>query len=107
MILADADYRYVSVDCESHWIKPGMTAPKAVVWSWYDGEHKQILLPAQFNIRLRNWLLDPLVAIGGHNIFYDLGVACADDPSLLPLVFRALDEGRVWCTQVRQQLIDI
>jgi DNA polymerase I-like protein with 3'-5' exonuclease and polymerase domains len=46
--------------------------------------------------------------IVGHQIFYDLGVLCAEDPgTFVPLVFKALDDFRIRDTIIRQQLIDI
>lgn len=43
----------------------------------------------------------------GHHIQYDLGVLCAEDPRFLPMVFQAYDDGRIRCTKIRQQLLDI
>ena len=56
---------------------------------------------------LRGWLLDPNIIIVGHNVWFDLGVCISEDPSLLPLVFFALEAGRIADTMIRQQLIDI
>jgi hypothetical protein len=56
---------------------------------------------------LREWLLDPDIIIVGHNVWFDLGVCISEDPSLMPLVFAALEAGRVEDTMIRQQLIDI
>lgn len=44
--------------------------------------------------------------ITGHHIFYDLGVLCAEDSTLVSLVFAAIDAGRVHCTRIRQMIID-
>jgi hypothetical protein len=52
-------------------------------------------------------LNDPLNHLVGHNVAYDLGVLCARRPELLPLVFEAMDAGRIWDTKVRQELLDI
>ena len=56
---------------------------------------------------LRGWLLDPDILIVGHNVWFDLGVCISEEPSLLPLVFFALEAGRIVDTMIRQQLIDI
>ena len=52
-------------------------------------------------------LSDPEVILCGHNIWFDLGVCIAEDPSLLPLVFQALEDGRILDTMIQQQLLDI
>ncbi len=56
---------------------------------------------------LRAILLDPNAILIGHNVWYDLGVACDSDLSLLEYVFDKLEAGLVHDTMVRQQLIDI
>jgi DNA polymerase I len=63
---------------------------------------------ARLGVRiLRGWLLDPNIIIVGHNVWFDLGVCIAEDPSLMPLVFAALEAGRIEDTMIRQQLLDI
>lgn len=42
-----------------------------------------------------------------HQSDYDLGVTAEQDPSLLPLIFETLDDGRITDTKVRAQLADI
>lgn len=57
---------------------------------------------------MKRALEDKSVIVVGHNVFYDLGVLCAEDPAVfVPLVFRAFDDFRVRDTIIRQQLIDI
>lgn len=56
---------------------------------------------------LRFWLLDPDVLLVGHNLWFDLGVCAAEDPTLIPLIFDKLEDGLAVDTMVRQQLIDI
>jgi len=41
-----------------------------------------------------------------HHIFFDLGVVAADRPQALPKIFKALDDGRIYCTKIRQMMID-
>ncbi len=43
----------------------------------------------------------------GHNIAFDMAVVGQQWPELIPLIFRAYDEGRVLDTMLAQQLIDI
>lgn len=56
---------------------------------------------------MRAWLLDLNVTIVGHNTRFDLAVCTQEDPTLLPLIFQAYEEGRILDTMVRQQLCDI
>jgi DNA polymerase I-like protein with 3'-5' exonuclease and polymerase domains len=42
----------------------------------------------------------------GHNVFFDLGVLAADRPRSIPSIFKALDDGRIHCTKIRQMMID-
>jgi hypothetical protein len=78
--------------------------------SWSDGVDARLYVPwdgpnpfARFEeiLRRRDTLL-----INQH-IFYDLGILCAERPHLLPLVFEALEAGRIRCVKVREQLIRI
>lgn len=42
-----------------------------------------------------------------HNAKYDLKVLCNYKPSWYPLVFQALEEGRVYCTRVREHILNL
>jgi hypothetical protein len=98
--------KFIAYDTETHLIKPGCTTPKMVCLTWYDGENDGILLRDEGLAWLREKLLDPDVHLIGQNVFYDLGVPCAEDPSFLPLVFDAIDAGRIHDTILRQKVID-
>jgi DNA polymerase-1 len=102
----------VGFDCESHLIKPGLLAPRMVCasWAWGDksgGYVTALELRDDGLIRLRGHLRDPQSLIVGANLPYDFGVAAAEDPKLLPLIFDAYDTGRVRCVQTHQKLIDV
>lgn len=94
-------------DYETHLIKPGMPAPRLVCGSIAnpepDGEGK---------LYGREEALDRVEKLlknetsGGHHIFYDLAVHAAERPRILPLIYYALDEGRLHCTKIRQMMID-
>jgi DNA polymerase-1 len=89
-------------DVETHLIQPGMLAPRLVCVSTSDGglfDRADGL--AWFRSRLE--VGDTLVA---HNQSYDTGVLCAEDPTLLPLVFDALEGGRLRDTLTRERLIN-
>lgn len=102
--------KFLFWDCESHLIKPGLAAPRLVCVSAVgDVPDQPILLHREDSKRfIRAQLEDPDVLHVGHQIFYDLGVMCAEDPAtFVPLAFRALDNFRIRDTIIRQQLIDI
>lgn len=104
-------------DCETHLIVPGMLGPRLVVASWairrpYGGFgpvfDRGLLLRDEALDVLADALADPEQPIGGHNLLYDFGVACAEDPDrFLRLVFNAYAQGRVKDTMLRQRLLDV
>lgn len=96
-------------DSETHLIRPGLAAPRMVCLSTCSESGKTGLFDRVSGLALvRQVLEDNSVIIVGHNIFYDLGVCCAEDPAVfVPLVFKAFDDFRIRDTIVRQQLIDI
>lgn len=99
---------FVFFDTETHLIKPGLTAPQLVCVSTVDSVKAGLLDRAHGRTYMHSMLKDPKMIIVGHNVFYDLGILCAEDPALfVPLVFKAFDDFRVRDTIVRQQLIDI
>jgi hypothetical protein len=53
------------------------------------------------------WFSNRQIDITAHNGFYDFGVLINEYPDLLPLVFDALDEGRIYDTMNMQKLRDI
>ena len=96
-------------DCESHLIKPGCIAPRLVCISTASESGKTGLFDRASGLQLIQRVLeDKSVTVCGHQIFYDLGVCCAEDPAtFVPLVFKAFDDFRIRDTIIRQQLIDI
>jgi DNA polymerase family A/3'-5' exonuclease len=96
-------------DCESHLIKPGCAAPRMVCISTASESGKTQLLDRVAGLRsMKAVLEDKSVIVIGHNVFYDLGLCCAEDPAtFVPLVFKAFDDFRIRDTIIRQQLIDI
>lgn len=105
--MAAPAHRRVAFDTETHLIKPGMNAPKLACLSWCAAIGAGLLGPADGVAWAREQLSDPEVVLVGANTPYDLGVLCAEDPSLVPLVFRAYDDDRVWCVQTAQKLVDV
>ena len=100
--------RLRAFDTETHLITPAMLAPPLVCLSHATetdppGLHTKQDAAAIFGAFLR----DPSEILIGHNAAFDLGVLCASDPSLIPLVFEALAAGRIKDTKIREQLINL
>lgn len=97
----------VAFDTETHLIAPGLLTPKLVCVSVaFDNEVQLYDRFTGTNV-VQDLLSKPDVVIIGHNVAYDLGVLCARRPELLPLVFDAMDAGRIRDTKIRQELLDI
>lgn len=82
-----------SFDLETHAIVLGRLAPRVVCGSWSNGTETRLALREE----ALDWLEFNLgaVLIVGANIFYDLVCAAAERPPLLPLIFRAVEDGQV------------
>lgn len=94
-------------DVETHLIQPGLAAPPIVCGS-IASENGAHLLDKQQTLRfLRAAFLTPGVHIVGCAISFDLACCAAADPTLLPLIFAALDAGRIHDIAIREALIDI
>jgi DNA polymerase-1 len=67
--------------------------------------------PALYDTATAKSTLDGILSgadiIVGHNVAYDLAVACAEFPGLVVPVFEAYEAERVTDTMIRQQLLDI
>lgn len=127
--------KFVAFDLETHLIEDGLLAPRPVCLSWRYLEppsggglaapsHETI---ARFHERdrpefspeaglldlaeaiewARSALEDPSVHFVNHTIAYDFACLAAEDPSLLPLIYKAYDDARVSCTKIRERLIAI
>lgn len=106
----------LAFDFETFLIQPGRTAPRLVCMSYLAMTHADTyapqLLHAAFDrealVRsLHAALLDPGVLLIGANVSFDLLVAMAEYPELVPAVFAALDDDRIACIQLARQLADI
>jgi hypothetical protein len=95
---------HTGLDVETHPIKPGCVAPKLVCTTTDDGTGGKIYNYADGIAEARRILeSDHMI---GHWVFFDLCVLAAEEPDLLPLIYKALDEGRIHCTKIRQMIID-
>ena len=95
----------IAFDTETHLIKPGCLAPRLVCLSTYDGETEDLMLREDGIAWAHRALRDSSTTLVGHNVSYDLAVLAAEDSSLLPLIFLALEQGRIKDTQVREKLL--
>lgn len=99
----------VSVDCETFLIRPGLVAPRLVCMSIAsENLVPPLLLDAKQGMSWISTVLrtQPTILVG-HNVTYDLSVVCAEDPSLVPVVFNAYLNGRIRDTRIREKLYDI
>lgn len=93
----------IGFDTETYLIAPGRLAPRLVCLSTFDGErgrlfHRDTAIP-EFRRLLESG--ETLVA---HNAAFDVAVMAAADPSLVPLIFDAYRQNRIFCTQVNENL---
>ena len=97
----------VAFDTETHLIQPGLLAPPLVCGSVATAKAgSERTLSADDARRVFRSTLESGASLGGANLVYDLGVMAVDDPSLLPLIFRALEEGRLYSTDILEALHD-
>lgn len=107
VIVKDPPVR-LAFDCETYLVEDGMLAPPLVCLQYTDGRHGRILTDKRECIDwLRKALTAPEVTLWGHRVAYDLAVCSRHEPRLVPLIFKALDEGRIRDTRVTAQLWDI
>ena len=95
----------ISWDTETHLIKPGCSAPRLVCGTFDDGKSETTIALREETLDKVERLLKEEHSVGQH-IFYDLGVVAAERKEMIPLIFDALDQGRVTDTRVRQKMID-
>lgn len=78
-----------------------------VCLSWADDSGRGLLNRPNGLAWIREKLLDDDVILVGHNGVFDYGIICAEDPSLVKLVFDKHEKGLVHDTQTRAQMLDI
>ncbi len=95
----------VAFDFETHKIQPGLLAPPIVCGSVGidDDGIRGDILPKETALDVLETILTDKTLIGA-NAPYDLGCAVVARPHLLPLIFRALDEHRVYDVLIAEQL---
>lgn len=94
----------LALDTETHRFGPGNMAPRLVCLTTSTGHIWPHDEAGEIFEAILGSSASPIV---GHNIAYDLAVAAANYPHLLPAIFDAYEADRVEDTSVRQKLIDI
>lgn len=104
----------IALDTETFLIEPGLLAPPLVCVSFCTTDENGApnppgLLDRAAGITFVENLLTRAVErdyhLAIHNAAFDMAVFCVERPSLIPLVFKAYDEGRIHCTKVRDQML--
>lgn len=102
--------RFIAYDSETVPFADGDRAPALVCIQWQElpdpAAPRRLLTRRGGAIgQLRRFLVDPDVTLVGHNIAYDMAVACRE--GLVVEVFAAYEAGRVLCTWVYERLGEI
>lgn len=104
--------RVIVLDKETHLIEPGLLAPPPVCLQWQEHAFGTQLGDAQLQHiahcreMFEEWL-DSDARLVGHNLAYDMGVAAAKWPDLLPKIFAKYDRDQITDTLLREQLLMI
>ncbi len=97
----------VAVDSETHLIKKGCIAPKLVCVTAHGGTFDNAIYNAEDGMNVaRRLIRTEGVRIGGHHFPYDLGVFSAEDQTLVKPIFEAIERGEIYCTKVRDKMIE-
>lgn len=98
--------KLTAFDVESHMIQPGLPSPPMVCASTATEApgDERLLTKAEGLAKFRELVSDPGVLLGGQQLDYDFGVVSAEEPSLVPLIFRLLEEGRAVDSKLLEKL---
>jgi DNA polymerase-1 len=90
---------YTGLDLETHLIQPGLLCPPIVCGSFAGKMWAHLTTPflegKRRTMQIAEQLLRGSTILCGANIAYDFGCLCAEDPSLIPLVFAKYQRGEV------------
>lgn len=106
--------RTIAFDTETYMIVSNSTPPKLVCVTTYDpcedtttNEDKRRIYNAEDGAAvLKQYFADPEVHIAVHNATFDLNVLVHHDDTFLPLIAKAMREGRVHCTKIRELMLN-
>ncbi len=93
----------ISFDYETHLITKEHPYPKPVCVSSFNGWNKKILVGADIEPHI-SYILDTQSV--AHNATFELGVTWVWYPALRPKIRKALIEGRIFCTQIMQGVLN-
>lgn len=106
--------RTISLDTETFLIGPGAIAPKMVCFTTCERDEAGVLHPflcangdPGVEARLRSFFEAQDVRLVLHNAAYDLTVIATSYPALEPLIWQALEDGRITDTKIREQLLNL
>ena len=95
----------VAIDFETYLIGKDAIFPKPVCLSSYDGNQALLHRKEDMKEYLRDILQKAIII--AHNVVFECGVIITHFPELTNQLFAALDEGRIYCTKVAEQLNNI
>jgi hypothetical protein len=97
--------RLLGFDTETYLIQTTEKAPKPVCCSWFDSQSAWLTHPGDVSTAAA--FADPSNLFVGQNIAYDLVLMMRWHPDLIPDIMRALDEGRVFDTAMRERMLHL
>ena len=98
--------RILGIDTETYLITRDTVAPKMVCATLCDEDGDKSLWLRDDVLPVLHDLFDADdIEFVAHHARFDMAVLYAADPTLLPKIVRAYDEGRVRCTMVREKLL--
>jgi len=98
--------KYLAIDTETHLIQPGCLTPPLVCLSYSDSETSGVL-GKKAALKFFREKVEEGYTFVLHNGAFDLAVLSNEDESLLPLIFKLYEDGRVKDTMVREMLFTI
>lgn len=97
--------KLLAFDTETYLIQPTEKAPKPVCCTWADETSVGITDPGSLDTAIN--FANPGNIFVGQNIQYDLNLMMRWHPHLIPDIIRALDEGRVLDTAMRERMMHL
>jgi DNA polymerase-1 len=99
----------IAIDTETHLIEVANLAPRMVCLTACEGSDTILFARADgfdtLHGVVKGWLESDTLVF--HNAPFDLAVICREWPDLLPVAFKALEEGRVHDAMVREKLLNL